>query len=633
MSLSTRKNRIYRVVWGLVLACSVWLAGLSQALAGFQMHGIPTPVAVTRGLVAAVDRDGNDVVLTWLQDHRGGYALLMIDAATGRSQQFALPFKPDGGEPSAMMLSSRNRFYTMFSGYFLEFDPVRRGFSFWHKTIDGMAMSFTEDAQGRIWAANYPDNRIVMFDPGRRKLTNYGPLSTETWRQYPRSIAADAGGWIYVGVGHAASQIYALDTRSGKSRPLLPKNLRRRGTAEVVQSTANTVYAQNGNTRYMLSNGQVHSLPKGSNITMKKAVMTGAQNLVSWHFPSGRQFISIDMEKRLLVTRVGGNMGKKHTVRFRYDTVGALLTQVCATPNGKVCGGTRFPMHVFQYDLKTKAFDSRLFDRQPNVIQPGRQQTYVAGYPEGGLFVANGTAPGGFKRLVTTIPEITRPHALVAYSKWPVVLMGGTPDYGKSGGGMLFWNTRTGRYSLKTHHALIPWQSVQSMIELKDGRILVGTTTKAGTGGVHGKGSAYLYLLDPYSEKIVWKEQVVPGAQTITDLVQRADGLVYGLADSVTLFTFDPRRRTVVSRDYFSRRRLGVTIFAQGTRAFVPVPNAKGGERIYVLMYDWIAQIDTKTHTLQRVARSPVHVSVGGAYLNGRIYFGSTSRLYSWGVP
>ena len=53
------------------------------------------------------------MVLVWLFDQRGGYALLMIDADTGRSEEYAMPFAPGeedrlreilgGGEVSATL--------------------------------------------------------------------------------------------------------------------------------------------------------------------------------------------------------------------------------------------------------------------------------------------------------------------------------------------------------------------------------------------------------------------------------------------------------------------------------------------------------------------------------------------------
>ena len=61
---------------------------------GFLHHGVATPVSNHRGTVATVDGEGRNVVLVWLFDHRGGYAILVIDAETGESQEIPVPFPP-----------------------------------------------------------------------------------------------------------------------------------------------------------------------------------------------------------------------------------------------------------------------------------------------------------------------------------------------------------------------------------------------------------------------------------------------------------------------------------------------------------------------------------------------------------
>ena len=119
-----QKKRI--IVRGM-LACTLYtLALTSLTLAetvdlgnGFQFHGTATPVSNHRGIVATKDGQGRDVVLVWLFDHRGGYALLLIDAVTGKSETFPMPFPPGGDCPYASILSSGNKFYTHFNSHFL----------------------------------------------------------------------------------------------------------------------------------------------------------------------------------------------------------------------------------------------------------------------------------------------------------------------------------------------------------------------------------------------------------------------------------------------------------------------------------------------------------------------------------
>ena len=599
-------------------------AGQSQAqAAGFVDHGIPTPVAQTRGVVSTVDQSGQDVILTWLQDWRGGYAILMVNAETGASQQFDVPFKPDGDEPSAIYLSSKNRLYTLFNSQFVEFDVASKRFTFHGKVNGKTAMSLTEDKDGRIWAATYPNNQLVSFNPQNSSLQNHGQLAKESWTQYPRSIAVDAHGWVYVGSGLAASQIYAYNIQSHATQALLSSSQRVSGTAVVTQSQSNVVYARNGQQQFMLTNGKASGLGAGARVA-ESNLKGGAQNLVDREFPSGRRLVSVDMHDRTLVTRDAS--GQQKTVKFNYTTQGAALTFVCATGDNKVCGGTRFPMHTFYYNAGDNKFDSKQLPRQPNVMAALGSRLYVAAYPDGKLFQESENGKNEFSEVLNAYPSINRPHAMLIMGGGSQIALAGTPEYGTTGGGMMFWNRSSGQKSRIDHWHLVPNHSVQAMVELSNGMLLGGTTVAPGTGGVtKATDSSELFLMDANTHEVRWRGAPVPGAKTITDLMVGADGLVYGLADSVDLFVFNPNNRQVVSVNRFSKD-LGPSVYAQGTRAFV-----KGADgSIYVLLYNGIGKVDTKAHTVSRVVSSPVRITVGGAAANGRIYFGSNNHLYSW---
>ena len=599
-------------------------AGQSQAQAvGFVDHGIPTPVAQTRGVVSTVDQNGQDVILTWLQDWRGGYAILMVNAETGASQQFDVPFKPDGDEPSAIYLSSKNRLYTLFNSQFVEFDVASKRFTFHGKVNGKTAMSLTEDKDGRIWAATYPNNQLVSFNPQNSSLQNHGQLAKESWTQYPRSIAVDAHGWVYVGSGLAASQIYAYNIQSHATQALLSSSQRVSGTAVVTQSQSNVVYARNGRQQFMLTNGKASGLSAGAQVA-ESNLKGGAQNLVDREFPSGRRLVSVDMHDRTLVTRDAS--GQQKTVKFNYTTQGAALTFVCATGDNKVCGGTRFPMHTFYYNAGDNKFDSKQLPRQPNVMAALGSRLYVAAYPDGKLFQESENGKNEFSEVLNAYPSINRPHAMLIMGGGSQIALAGTPEYGTTGGGMMFWNRSSGQKSRIDHWHLVPNHSVQAMVELSNGMLLGGTTVAPGTGGVtKATDSSELFLMDANTHEVRWRGAPVPSAKTITDLMVGADGLVYGLADSVDLFVFNPNNRQVVSVNRFSKD-LGPSVYAQGTRAFV-----KGADgSIYVLLYNGIGKVDTKAHTVSRVVSSPVRITVGGAAANGRIYFGSNNHLYSW---
>ena len=134
----------------------------------------------------------------------------------------------------------------------------------------------------------------------------------------------------------------------------------------------------------------------------------------------------------------------------------------------------------------------------------------------------------------------------------------------------------------------------------------------------------------------------MPGAQVITDLLLADDGMVWGIADSRWLFRFDPETRRVDAGPQDFGRSLGFSVYAQGTRAFVPMPaasvpvaaraGAAAEQVIHVLLLDGIARLNTVTGRLSRVATALVPITAGGAAAGGRIWFASGSHLYSWQV-
>jgi len=155
-------------------------------------HGVAVPMSRARGVAATADGNGNQVILIWLAD-RGCRNLLMVDANTGKGEIYSLQI-PYRDSPYAMLLSRKNRFYSLFADHLVEFDPSQGSISFFGKGAGGAAMAITEDQQGIIWAANYPGSHLISFDPAARKMINYGPVNHEDWPQHARGIAIDNSG-------------------------------------------------------------------------------------------------------------------------------------------------------------------------------------------------------------------------------------------------------------------------------------------------------------------------------------------------------------------------------------------------------------------------------------------------------
>ena len=206
--------------------------------------------------------------------------------------------------------------------------------------------------------------------------------------------------------------------------------------------------------------------------------------------------------------------------------------------------------------------------------------------------------------------------------------MTGRPDYGYTGGGLLFWDrqkTPDGAHPNRPHPRRI---RPSAWSPLPKGKLLGGTTTSPGTGGEKKAKEAELYILDLATKKIDWHAVVIPGVQEYTDMVVGPKGLVYGFADRNLFFVFDPVKRQVVNQQP-TEATLGKTSYQQGPRVFVKGPKGQ----IYVLFQKGIAIVDPGNFKIRMLAESPVEVSTGGDYYNGRIYFASHSHVLSYAVP
>ena len=604
---------------------------------GFQHHGVATPVSNHRGIVATVDGEGRNVVLVWLFDHTGGYALLMIDAATGKSEQFPVPFPPGGDCPYASILSSGNKFYTHFNSYFTEFDPVTRAFTFHQQTAPQMAMGMTEDDEGVIWSVTYPDSGVAAFDPKTSTLTDYGHVYAQNWRQYQRYVAADDSGWLYFGIGSTASQIIAFDPATKTATPIVPEEKRITGSGFVVRDVNGKVYGHGGSDDnwYELYRGAATPIEKPT--PNEKPIITSHQGLFHRNFPDGTLLKTCDTVERILeIEDPATGQVTKHS--FDYTSEGAHIMGMAAAPDGTIAGGTAFPMRFFSYNPATDTWVNRESYGQWNTVARQGDRFFVGGYGGGFLLdwdpakdwvaTVKGDEKGNPRYLTECSPPIHRPHDLLAHPDGKTLVLAGTPGYGYTGGGLLFWDRETGQRQLVEHTALLPEHSTMSLAALPGGQIIGGTTTSAGTGGEQKVDVAELYLLDLTTKAITWHAPVIPGASSYTDLYATPEGKVFGVADQRHFFVFDPASKSIVHQ-LDTSETLGHTISHQGPRVFVPGP----GGALYMLFRKGVARVDLETHAITLLAESPVPIGPGGDYLAGRIYFGSGSHLYSYGLP
>ena len=608
---------------------------------GFHDHGVATPISNHRGTVATVDGDGRNVALVWLFDHRGGYALLMIDAETGRTDEVPMPFDSGGDCPFASILSSRNRFYTHFNSHFAEFDPAARAFTFHHATVPQMAMAMTEDDAGRIWSGTYPDCGVACYDPRAEQFTDFGHVYDQDWPEYPRAIAADDTGWIYFAIGPTSSQILTLDPESGKVQPILAESDRRRGYGSVRRDMNGKVYGQAlaGDDENWIELYRGEATPIGRRDSRNdKPIIAESQGLFHRAFPDGRMLERCDLTERVLAVS-DPDTGDVHEVAFDYSSDGAHLMGVAAAPDETLCGGTAFPMRFFSYDPKQDEWINRVGRDQWNTVARAGDRFFIGAYIHGALKEWDpsqpwtGTEPGcadsNPREWVQCAPTINRPHNLLIHPDGRTVVLAGTPDYGYTGGGLLFFDRQTHDHTLLEHTDILPDHSTMSMVALPDGKLLGGTTIAAGTGGQVIATEAELYIMDPATKRIEWHAPLLQGVPEYTDMALAPSGMVYSIVAAERFVVFDPQARQIV-HEADLKEPYGGAMYQQGPRKILTDPHDNA---TYLLLSQSIVQVEPKTYELTLVAESPVAANVGGDVHDGRIYFGNASHLYSYELP
>jgi hypothetical protein len=294
-------------------------------------------------------------------------------------------------------------------------------------------------------------------------------------------------------------------------------------------------------------------------------------------------------------------------------------------------------MRFFNYDPKADAWTNREAYGQWNTLVKQGDRFFVGGYGGGFLLEWDPAAPWAPtvkgetgtnpQYLTECTPTIHRPHDLLAYPDGKTLVLAGTPGYGYTGGGLLFWDRETGTRTLLEHTDLLPEQSTMALAPLPDGKIIGGTTIGAGTGGEVKATQAELYILDLASKKLDWHSVVFEDARDYTDLWTAKNGLVYGIVNRTRFFVFDAAKREVI-HEMDTDAEFGPSCSQQGPRVFVE--NDEGV--LYMLFRKGIARVDLETHAITLLAESPVPIGPGGAYLDGRIYFGSESHVYSYGA-
>lgn len=616
----------------------------------FISHGVAAQATRSHGATATVDGEGRRVVLVWLS---GVGSLLVIDAETGETQQIEIPGPPGGN--FAVLHSSRDLWYahlggtaTGSTGTLYEFDPRTLSFTFSGETTDRYAMSMHEDGAGVVWGALYPNAQLISFNPDTRVLTDHGFLNEEPWPQYMRAgLARDEAGWMYTIIGYVRCQVVGYNPADGEIRRYIPEQDRAPGQSHVhgrlFLGTDGHVYATApGWDWHRLYAGEATPLEEDEPPVGPVPMRTGASNALFREFPDGSSihgWPGLSVENRTLVVMDAD--GTRRRVTFDYDAPGARIYSIVEGPDGALYGSTGHPMRLYRFDPRNGEFSHHGLGTQNghlNAMAVQRGRLYAGWYPFGGLWEYDVTQSwtygteiwnekeGNPRLLKLARPHIDRPHVLLAHPDGRHLVMGGTPDYGHTGGGLLIYDLETQESVVLTHEELLLHQSTQALMALPDGTLVGGTTAAPGTGGERRAEAAELYVFDWERREVVWRQPLLTGWPSLVDLLLGPDGLVYALASDARLFVFDPAAREIVHTT--SLAEYGLPAPSQGPRLMALGPDGL----IHILFLEAIVTLTPGTLEHASQADLPVKAFGGMVLHEGRLYFTSGPRVWSYAL-
>ena len=630
----TKKRLATIMIAALLGASAVACARGPRLPDGITDHGIASPVGTSAwgGSVATADADGRRLVFIKLWSGINASSYLFIDAETGKTEQIDPGIEGLGAY--LVFLSPENKIYDTMGEWFLEIDVPTREIRRIGRIPSGMALSFTMDDDGVIYAGIYPSATLVSYDPRTQKYTDHGQLNKQDWPQYLRPLVIGGQGWIYGGIAIKAGQVVGHNLATGETKAYVPEAARGNGAGEVYRGKDGKVYAKApGWGWHALSGGEATPIE-----TPAEPAPARATDI----FADGSRCVDFDVHNRTLRILDRGAADPRE-LKFDYKSVGPNIFSMVAGPDSRIYGATGLPLRIWRFDPdrgEMKDWGLGRHGGHANQFVRQGERLYAGVYSSGSLIELDPSKPiddapidksanprqlHGYKYGYGGDPDMFgRPHAMLAHQDGAHVVLGGNPARARVGGGLLIYNVKTGEEIVLKPEQLVPDQGVHAVAALPDGDLIIGTTTEAATGGSSTATAAMLYRLDWESKQVTGRWTLEPPAAAVHDLVVAGDGRVYGLAAGERLFVFDPKSGAFVHDEVLSN--YGKLTGSQAPRTMAIGPD--GG--IYALFDKAIARIEAGTFAHREIARSDREITAGIVIRKNRLYFACGSHLCSY---
>ena len=607
-----------------------------------ESYGLSVRGGTCRGLHCVKDADNRDCMVIWLMD-RFCERVLQIDAETGNTESISIPSEIDFA-PFSSLCSLAGKSYSMISGCFLEYDPALKKFTFCRKVEDGarLGMGMTEDENGNIWCAAYPDCQLFCFVPATGELKSFGQVNQADYPQYPYSMVK-SGNIIYIGTGYVCGQIIRFDLESGKSRTLIPPELAPAGELIKVQRYSDgNIYGRSKDSTFIVRDDKaeaIEALPEG--VLPVNDPRTGGAELVMTEFPSGRKLADFDI-KAGKYTLISADGSCRKELTFTYENRGTSMMDITVNDEGIIAGGGSFPFWFGKLNCRTKEKCIEFAGVQCNAITAHGKYFYIASYHGGQLLKLDPGQPWNLKNAMKiTTPnlhsnpvfygairdDICRPHTITVSPDGSYFIAGGTPAYGKTGGGIAFVNTASGKVKVIPHTKLAENEAPHALLIWDDRLLLCGTAVYPGTGGVQLAKEGSLLLYDMKAEKTIWRTKALGTMDAVFQLLRLDENRVLGYTSNNDIFLFNvPERKLIYQK---SIAAVAPAAMAGSCRALLKTDDG----RIFFLGKKHVAQIDPEHGSVINAVEVSGGIQMSGAIYDNKIWFASENQWKSIDIP
>jgi len=559
------------------------------------------------------------------------------------------PF-PDGHAdfPFGSMGSKTGKVYLGAGKKIFEFDLATREYTFAdsvHKEfpVDYDAWTMYEADDGILYFGTYsPHTLLSSFDPKTRECVTYGQMDPE--QSYLGSVAIDKAGWLYCGIGTASCVVKAMHLQTGEIREVY-RAVNPPNGAVVCNAFDGEVYCTFDDDCcaytpydpkirwYRLYDGALkeemtepftnqHFFPQTDNDFFR----------IHCPYEDHPTILEHDLVHHML-RYIHPDTGEEVNITLNYESDGVDLSPLAKGPDGRIYGTTNHPFQFYTYDPKSDT-----------IVNYGQRELFPLGnicaYASQGDILAGAAYDGGhIVHIDTTQPlctgydtnphyegsfrEIGRPRSSAVLPDGRNVIFGGYNSYGRTGGGLLVYDTIDRSSHLIENKKLIPGHSSLAIVSMSASQVLCGTCIDAPGGGIVIGTEAAVYLFDLKTETVLWSMVPIPGARTISHMKMDRTGLVHGITSTGIYFALDATRKEVLCTQdlsaYGRAVRDGMIVADDGT--------------IYGLLAHGIYRITAGTPNAELLSVPPCDICAGMAIIDNTLYFGANNtHLWSYTI-